>query len=257
VDQSPSQVVDHRHFGYFRVDDAIFDQGLSIYAFAVYVFMCRCADSKGMSFPSHALMAKKTGMGRTRLKEALAELRLCGLLTWAIGRDSGVNTYTVVGVAPRDQGWSPDGQGGSRPATTPSRPAPTEGRPREGRPREGHELTTLSGTKNVPDIAYSPNGRVVGESVVQAAREILAFLNHKTGRQYQPVKGNLDFIEARLREGATVNQCRAIIGRKARAWNADEKMREYLRPATLFNRTKFAQYQGELPPTAFEEHTDD
>jgi hypothetical protein len=29
----------------------------------------------------------------------------------------------------------------------------------------------------------------------------------------------------------------------------DEKMNEYLRPATLFNRTKFAQYQGELVTT--------
>jgi len=33
---------------------------------------------------------------------------------------------------------------------------------------------------------------------------------------------------------------------KCREWGADEKMEEYLRPATLFNATKFAQYRGKL-----------
>jgi uncharacterized phage protein (TIGR02220 family) len=78
------------------------------------------------------------------------------------------------------------------------------------------------------------------------AREILAFLNDKTGRNYQAVDANLEFIVARLREGATATQCRQVIAKKTREWAGDEKMAEYLRPATLFNRTKFAQYVGEL-----------
>jgi hypothetical protein len=39
-----------------------------------------------------------------------------------------------------------------------------------------------------------------------------------------------------------------VIAKKCREWLHDEHMNEYLRPATLFNRTKFAQYQGELVP---------
>lgn len=80
---------------------------------------------------------------------------------------------------------------------------------------------------------------------------VLDFLNHKTGRHYQPVEANLAMIQARLKGGATEDQLRAVIGRKAAEWAADEKMAGYLRPATLFNATKFAQYQGELPATAF------
>ena len=76
--------------------------------------------------------------------------------------------------------------------------------------------------------------------------EILTFLNEKTGRTYQPVPANIDMIVARLKEGNTTDDCRAVIAKKCREWGADEKMAQYLRPATLFNRTKFAQYRGEI-----------
>lgn len=78
------------------------------------------------------------------------------------------------------------------------------------------------------------------------AKEVLEFLNTKTGRNYQPVPANVDMIVARLKEGSTVDDCRAVVAKKCREWSADEKMVQYLRPATLFNRTKFAQYRGEI-----------
>jgi len=80
----------------------------------------------------------------------------------------------------------------------------------------------------------------------QKAIEILAFLNDKTGRHYEPCSANLDFIVARLRDGVSLEDLRAVVAKKCREWIGDEKMAQYLRPATLFNRTKFAQYQGEL-----------
>lgn len=79
------------------------------------------------------------------------------------------------------------------------------------------------------------------------AKAILIFLNDKTSRNYQPVKANIEMIVARLKEGATERQCRLVVLRKFHDWGNDEKMSEYLRPATLFNRTKFAQYVGEIP----------
>ena len=80
----------------------------------------------------------------------------------------------------------------------------------------------------------------------EPARRILAFLNEKTGRNYQAVKANLEMIESRIREGATEEQLMQVVAKKTREWLTDEKMNYYLRPATLFNRMKFAQYQGEL-----------
>lgn len=78
------------------------------------------------------------------------------------------------------------------------------------------------------------------------AKEVLEFLNERTGKNFHPVDANLDLIAARLRGGASVQDCKSIIARKRRQWATDEKMQEYLRPATLFNKTKFEQYRGEL-----------
>lgn len=79
-----------------------------------------------------------------------------------------------------------------------------------------------------------------------AAIRILQFLNNKTGRTYRPVNANINMITSRLKEGATEGQCRQVIARKSLDWLTDEKMNIYLRPATLFNATKFNQYIGEL-----------
>ena len=80
----------------------------------------------------------------------------------------------------------------------------------------------------------------------QQAREVLKFLNDKTGRHYEAVPATLDPILARLKGGSSVEDLRAVIAKKTREWGADEKMQKYLRPKTLFNATNFANYKGEL-----------
>lgn len=99
----------------------------------------------------------------------------------------------------------------------------------------------LSGS---PPDAPPPRDRLNGHRAT--AREILSFLNEKTGRRYEPVDANLEPIVARLRENFTPDDIRAVVALKCRQWRGDDKMAEYLRPATLFNRTKFANYHGEL-----------
>lgn len=85
------------------------------------------------------------------------------------------------------------------------------------------------------------------------AVEILNFLNEKVGKKYLPTETNMSLINLRLKEfekfkpiEEVVADCKMIIIRKRRDWEGDEKMHTYLRPATLFNKTKFSQYQGEL-----------
>lgn len=82
------------------------------------------------------------------------------------------------------------------------------------------------------------------------ALEILSFLNEKAGRTFEPVDSNLERIEARLKEGADYWDIRAVVAKKCREWSGDEKMCEFLRPATLFGREKFWQYQGQLEKVA-------
>jgi len=77
-------------------------------------------------------------------------------------------------------------------------------------------------------------------------RSVLSYLNDRAKRNYRPVKANLSLIAARLKEGATVDECRAVIDAKVAEWASDPKWSKYLRPETLFNARKFAQYVGEL-----------
>ena len=91
-----------------------------------------------------------------------------------------------------------------------------------------------------------PEVTEVSRDYKKEAGEVLEFLNKKTARRYDFISTNLDFIAGRLKEGASVQDCKSIIAMKCRKWLTDEKMKDYLRPATLFNKTKFAQYKGEL-----------
>lgn len=77
------------------------------------------------------------------------------------------------------------------------------------------------------------------------AEEVIAFLNQKSGRNFRPTPANCEFIESRLKEGYTVEECRQVVAMKVREWRGTEQDK-YLRPATLFNRTKFNQYVGFL-----------
>lgn len=78
------------------------------------------------------------------------------------------------------------------------------------------------------------------------AAEVLEHLNAKVGKHFQPVAANTDLIRNRLRDGASVDDCKAVIDAKHAEWGNDPKMSAYLRPATLFNASKFAQYVGQL-----------
>lgn len=108
---------------------------------------------------------------------------------------------------------------------------------------EEDKIKSLSGK---PDGNNSSEKSAEKKQLRQEAISVIAFLNEKTGRNYHPVEANVALIMARLREGATPIQLRQVIAKKCREWSAKPEMIEYLRPATLFNRTKFAQYQGEL-----------
>ncbi|MCA3109856.1 MAG: conserved phage C-terminal domain-containing protein [Rhodocyclaceae bacterium] len=142
----------------------------------------------------------------------------------------------------------------------PSPPMGCEERPESSRilanPREGSgtdqgsgirdqgSLETMSGK---PDAAPAGKGtdRRRAELREQAA-EVLAFLNKAVGARFQPVEANLRPIAARIGEFGVDTAKRVIVDRWGR-WSTDEKMAEYLRPATLFAASNFANYAGQLP----------
>lgn len=77
--------------------------------------------------------------------------------------------------------------------------------------------------------------------------EVMSYLNRVTGRN---LRAGGNHIRARLRDGATVAQCKSVIDLKQSEWGGDARMRKYVRPATLFCKENFAKYLDELDDAA-------
>jgi uncharacterized phage protein (TIGR02220 family) len=88
----------------------------------------------------------------------------------------------------------------------------------------------------------SPTPKKVGDPV---PREILAYLNQVTGRDFRPTPAVLKPIAQRLAEvKGDVEGIKAMIDRQFRCWGNDPRMKTYLRPDTLFRASKFPSYYG-------------
>lgn len=114
--------------------------------------------------------------------------------------------------------------------------------------RRGEENKTRR-DKELPPIAPH-EGALNG---LDPAHHILDWLNRKAGRNYRPSPVNLTFIRQRLKDGIHDWQLKAIVSRKCREWAGTDQAK-YLRPATLFNKTKCEQYLGELPKEIPHDH---
>lgn len=80
------------------------------------------------------------------------------------------------------------------------------------------------------------NNRYTGE-----IEEIIAYLNQKTGRKFRVVESNAKHIRARLREGYSTDELKAVVDKKCQEWLNDSARSQFLRPTTLFG-DKFDSY---------------
>ena len=96
-------------------------------------------------------------------------------------------------------------------------------------------------------------------SDLSAITEIVDYLNEKANTSFRPsAEYAKTHIRARLREGFTVDDFKAVIDGRVKAWANDPKMSEYLRPQTLFG-TKFESYlnASKAKPKTDEEEWDE
>ena len=89
------------------------------------------------------------------------------------------------------------------------------------------------------------NGSTGEMSRAAQADDVLSYLNEKAGRNFRPTRVNLNFIEARLKEGYTVEDCKQVVVMKVREWKGTD-MAYCLRACTIFNCEKFNSYAGFL-----------
>lgn len=74
---------------------------------------------------------------------------------------------------------------------------------------------------------------------------VIDYLNEKAGTRFRSVESNAKYINARLKDGYTVYDLKAVIDKKVKEWKGTDFQR-FLRPETLFNATKFETYLNGL-----------
>lgn len=90
------------------------------------------------------------------------------------------------------------------------------------------------GKSSIGKNTYSP-------SLPSVAEDIVTFLNSMVGSNYKSTTSKTrKLIAARLAEGFTIDDFKAVITKKAKEWQGTD-MAQYLRPETLFG-TKFEGY---------------
>lgn len=97
---------------------------------------------------------------------------------------------------------------------------------------------------------HNPNAKVALR-YHEDSELVLDTLNKLSGKKFRATDTNLGFISSRLsEEGVTTEGVMKMIERQCRRWAGTEQS-EYLRPETLFNKTKFDGYYAakDLPIT--------
>lgn len=92
------------------------------------------------------------------------------------------------------------------------------------------------------------------QRIANAHKTVIPYLNALTGKSFKPeTVATKKLISARVKEGHGWSAFKKVIDGRFDAWSNDPKMREYLRPETLFG-SKFESYlnaetnTGQTPP---------
>lgn len=108
--------------------------------------------------------------------------------------------------------------------------------------------TTVDGGINSSLEGYQPEIKENNTSINNTSinnkeiyKEIIDYLNEIAEKKYRHTDSTIKLIKARLNEGFTVDDFKKVIDKKTKDWKNDSKMKDYLRPQTLFSN-KFEGY---------------
>ena len=106
--------------------------------------------------------------------------------------------------------------------------------------------------KNSINELQTPNNSKEHKTIYsREIKEIIDYLNTLTGASFRPTtKETIRLLTGRLSEGYTVEDCTNVIHHRWEAWEYDVKMRQYVRPSTLFLPAKFEGYLQEARRSA-------
>ena len=215
-----SNTITHEEGNFSTIPNQLLnDSSVSLTAKGLYVFMRGKPPLWNFTIRS---MAKQLKEGETAIGSALNELKDSGWISYT-KHSNGKGVYHLF--------WSANAN-----TENPNQENPNQGNPMKGKPQRISNKEPI-----VKQIVKEPLS-----SKPDIAEKVIQYLNDKTGRSFRAVTSQTKFIEARIAEGATLQDLIAVINRKCLEWLDDPKFAQYLRPSTLFNAEKFNTYIGQL-----------
>ena len=109
---------------------------------------------------------------------------------------------------------------------------------------------TTKNNQEQPTYTYTntyTNNQIPNKDIYSRAecQEVMNYLNERTGKNLRLTDPNTRLISARLKEGYTLADFKCVIDKKCKKWLKDEKMKQYLKPSTLFAPSHFDDYLNE------------
>jgi hypothetical protein len=216
---------DIREKNWFWLENDLVDrEDISAMEKLIYMLLARYADKEGKCFPSQDKLCKITGIKDYRtIVKYLKQLEEKGLIE--IKKNNGkVNVYYLKNVS-----TPPTKNVGTKNATANFvEEPPTKN---VGTPPTNFEGITIHNKKDT----------INNTQYIKEIEEVVIHLNEKAGTKYKyNSKNTTKHIQARIREGYTLEDFKTVIDKKCSEWlNTD--MEKYLCPETLFG-SKFEKY---------------
>lgn len=199
------------------------DLGLKGNALAAYAIIYGFSQDGRSEFTGSAnYLAEWMGCSRSTVMETLKKLVKMGLLA---KRDFSQDGVLLCAYKANPQPCPKTGQGVSETQT--------------GACPEIGQGVSENRTGGCPETGHN---NIANNIAISNIKTIVDYLNKKARKKYKhTTKETKQHINARLAEGYTLDDFKAVIDKRCAAWLGDPKMEEYLRPATLFG-PKFESY---------------
>ncbi len=222
--------------------------GMKLSSVAIMARLADFSSDEGVCWPSIETIARQLGAGPSTVRTAIARLENDGWLTRTARRKGNRNASNVyrlnvaklqaaafahlpVSDTSKSDASKFDGsESGKQPGFHP---------PESGGDPSVNSKQDPSEVKDSRQPAVQADREV---EITDLAKQVLSHLNTVTGSRYQVSKSSLENIRARLGEDFSLEDLQLVVDYSQAKWGNDIKMAEYLRPATLFQISKFPGY---------------
>lgn len=175
------------------------------------------ASKEGFCWATNEYFSKLYGVGISTVSAWINHLKKKRYITIEVERKGKVISQRKIGIPKKQKGYSEKVEDGYSEKAEKGIPK----KPKENNTREN--ITSMNNTSN----------------------DILSYFNEKMGKNLRMTDSVKKLIYGRLNEGFTLDDFKKVIDTKYAQWHKDAKMKQYLRPSTLFSPTHFQEYLSE------------